>query len=177
MLRELAYDSSAPQRRLALGAGLAGVAIATVCAGLAGAAWSGWQWALALVVAFDLSGGVVALCLQPAIRKMRPAGEPLRPVLFSAFHVHPFVLGLALPEADLAMMLALYLSAAAGVIASILVSVPYRGAVALGWCAGALALLALAGGLPGLEWLAPAYLLKLVGSHAVPPEKADPGPA
>lgn len=168
-LRDLAYDSTQVQRRFTLGVALAGMVLATICAGLANVDWASWQWAIVLFVAFDLIGGVAAMTMPPAIRKLRPPDEPLRPVLFAAFHVHPFVIYLALPEIEIETMAVLYGFAVAGVAALNLLPVrQHRSALALAWCAGALSILALLDGSVGLEWLAPAYMLKLTGSHSVP---------
>lgn len=166
-LRSLAYDSNALQRRVTLYAAIVGVVLASICAGVAGVTWVGWQWAIILFIAFDLVGGVVAMCLPPAIRKIRPPEEPLRPLAFTAFHLHPFVIGFVLPEADQSAMLVLYAAAVLGVAALMLPVPQYQGAVALIWCAAALCVVWLVGDFEGLEWFAPAYLLKLVGSHSV----------
>jgi len=60
---------------------------------------------------------------------------------------------------------------ASGLAGSLLISatpLPFRASAALAWCAFAIATVSVMDLLPGLEWLAPAFLLKLVGSHAVP---------
>lgn len=115
------------------------------------------------------------MCLPPAIRKIRPPEEPLRPLVFAAFHLHPFILGLALPEVDLQAMLVLYVAAVLGVAALMLPLSQYQGAAALIWCAAALSVVGLAADLRALEWFAPAYLLKLVGSHSVSAAAAQAG--
>lgn len=164
---ELLYDSTTGQRRLTLLVGVIAIALAGACAGLTELQWTGWQWALVLFVAFDLGGGVAAMCLLPAIRKIRPPDEPLRPILFSAFHIHPLFLALVLPQQEWTPMFMLYGAGVAGVAAASLAPIPYRASIALAWCALALPIIPFFGAMPGLAWLAPAYLLKLVGSCAV----------
>ena len=107
------------------------------------------------------------MCLPPAIRKIRPPEEPLRPLVFTAFHLHPFVIGFVLPETDQQAMLVLYVAAVLGVTALMLPARQYQGGAALAWCAAALCVVSLVGDFKGFEWFAPAYLLKLVGSHCV----------
>lgn len=163
---EMLYDSTPGQRRLTLLASGITMVVASACAGLAHVQWASWQWALMLFVAFDLGGGVAAMCLPPAIRKVRPAEEPLKPLMFAAFHVHPLFLALVLPQQDWTAMFVLYGAGVAGVAAAGLAPAGYRASVSLAWCACALPIIQLLGPMPGLAWLAPAYLLKLVGSHA-----------
>jgi len=165
---------SVPERRLTLAMALIGVALASVCAGLAGVPWAEWQWAIVLFFAFDLVGGVAAMAMGPAIRKIRPVNQPLRPLIFAAFHVHPMVLALVLPEVSWVPLVALY-AICVGAVAIAIIARPVVGpGVALGTCAVGLAIIALLGMPAGLEWFAPAYLLKLAGSFAVrPPEPAS----
>lgn len=162
----LLYDSTAAQRRFTLAVAMGGVALAVICAGLARVSWTNWQWALVLFVAFDLLGGVASMCLPPTIRKIRPPGEPWKPILFCVFHVQPLVLAFALPDRSWTILLAVYAAGALGVLIVTMTSSEFRASAALAWCAGALAAITLWGAPPGLKWLAPAYVLKLVGSHA-----------
>lgn len=164
---DLLYDSTPSQRRATLAVAAGGVVLASLCAGLAEVDWAEWQWGVVLFVAFDLVGGVMAMSLRPAIRKLRPPDDPLRPVLFAAFHIHPLLLALLLPDAEWLVMCAIYASVLAGVLLIAAMPEDYRPGTALAWCAFALAAIALLGFPAGLEWLAPAYLLKLVGTQAV----------
>lgn len=88
--------------------------------------------------------------------------------MFAAFHVHPLFLKLVLPQQDWTSMFVLYGAGVAGVAAAGLTPAAYRASVSLAWCACALPIIELLGPIPDLAWLAPAYLLKLVGSHAAP---------
>lgn len=172
-LGHLGYESTATQRRVVLAVALTGVVLASICAGSAGVEWSSWQWGVVLFVAFDLVGGVAAMCLPPAIRKIRPPDEPLRPVLFAVFHVHPLLLAFALPGADWVALSAVYLSGLVGALLMTVMRAEFRASAALAWCTITLAIVALAGTPSGFEWLAPAFVLKLVGSRAVHPEVGD----
>ena len=163
----LSYESTSTQRRVVLAVAVAGVVLASICAGVAGMEWSSWQRGVVLFIAFDLVGGVAAMCLQPAIRKFRPPGEPLRPILFAAFHIHPLLLAFSLPGADGVALSTVYLSGLIGTMLVTLMRVEFRASAALAWCAITLPIIALLDTLPGLEWIAPAFTLKLVGSHAV----------
>lgn len=162
------YDSTPAQRQFTLAASWIVMVVASVCAGLSQVPWATWQWALMLFVAFDLGGGVAAMCLPPAIRKVRPAKEPLKPLMFAAFHIHPLLLALVFPDQDWTAMFVLYGAGVAGAAAAGLAPDAYRAGVSLAWCACVLPIVQLLGPMPGLAWLAPAYLLKLVGSHAAP---------
>lgn len=71
-LDELSYESTSTQRGVVMAVAVAGVVLASICAGMAGVEWSTWQWGVVLFVAFDLVGGVAAMCLPAAIRKIRP---------------------------------------------------------------------------------------------------------
>lgn len=166
-LDEPACQPTSAQRRVVLAVAMAGVAIASICAGIAGVEWPSWQLAIVLFVAFDLVGGVAALCLPAAIHKFRPPGDTLRAILFAAFHVHPLLLAFVLPGMDWAALSTIYLSGVGGVLLVTVIHPEFRASAALTWCAITLAVVALIGIPPGLEWLAPAFVLKLVGSHAV----------
>src|SRR3546814_12339526 len=86
-----------------------------------------------LFVAFDLGGGVAAMCLPPAIRKVRPAHEPLKPLMFADFHIHPLFLALVFPDQDWTAMFVLYGAGVAGVAAAGLAPAAYRAGVSLAW--------------------------------------------
>lgn len=158
---------TAQDHRAALIVGLSVAAVAIGCARLADVHWAAWQWAVVLFVAFDLGGGIVSTCLPATLRAVRPQGDPLRPLYNAALHIHPLLLALVIPGQDWAAMFLLHGAGAAGVAAAGLMSIRHRAGLALAWCAGAIALINSAGIAPGLAWLAPTYLLKLVGSFAV----------
>src|SRR3546814_2546492 len=69
------YDSTPGQRRFTVVASGIAMVVASVCAGLSQVPWASWQWALMLFVAFDLGGGVAAMCLPPAIRSEEHTSE------------------------------------------------------------------------------------------------------
>src|SRR3546814_11130268 len=99
------YDSTPGQRRFTVVASGIAMVVASVCAGLSQVPWASWQWALMLFGAFDFGGGVAAMCLPPAIRTVRHAPEPLKPIMFAAFHIHPPSLALSFPAQDLRAIL------------------------------------------------------------------------
>jgi hypothetical protein len=88
--------------------GAAGAAVIIFAAWATRAEWHPLQWILAVIVAFDVLGGVVANGLNSAKRAHIAAPAPgmsvlervvRRPVLFTALHVHPIVIGLVyLPQ-------------------------------------------------------------------------------
>lgn len=167
-IHQLAYDSTPAERRLTLLIAAFGVAGALACGTAARVDWATWQWGIVLFVAFDVVGGVAAMPLPPAIRKVRPADEPLRPIAFAAFHIHPLLLALVLPDQPWIAMFLVYGSALAGVALANLVPGQFRTSVALAWCTGAITLAFSTGPFNSLEWFPPAFLLKLVGSHSAP---------
>ncbi len=146
---------------------LGGVGLATLCGAVSGVSWSAWQWAIVIIVAFDLAGGIASMSLPAVRKKFHVTAHPVRPMAFTAFHIHPFVFAMAIPEQGWPSMIALYASAFAGVILMAKVRRAFLASIALSWCAGAITLASALGVAPGLEWLAPAYLLKLVGSYSV----------
>jgi len=143
------------------------VAAAIACGRVANVHWVSLQWVLVLFVAFDLGGGIASACMASTLRSVRPQGDPLRPLHNAVLHIHPLLLALVVPDQDWTAMFLLHGAGAAGVAAAGLVPISYRAGLALAWSAGAIALITAIGIVPGLAWLAPTYLLKLVGSFAV----------
>lgn len=160
-------EATAHDRQATLVVGLGMMAAAIACARVANVHWAGWQWVLVLFVAFDLGGGIASACMPPTLRSVRPQGDPLRPLHNAVLHIHPLLLALVVPGQDWTAMFLLHGAGAAGVAATGLVPTSYRASLALAWSAGAIALITSIGIVPGLAWLAPTYLLKLVGSFAV----------
>jgi hypothetical protein len=148
--------------------GITAVAVAVTVA--RSPAWSALQWVLAMGIAFDFAGGVVANATSAAKRSLhRPGGARSR-ALFYAAHVHPLALPLAFSgswPAALALYAGMLAAAALVELSPRAVAQP----VALAALAAGLFLAGGAGWPMGLEWFAPVYLLKLVGAYAVPPER------
>src|SRR5690606_24667350 len=99
---------------------VAGATIALGGAMLLGAglqlAW--WQWALVVVVAFDIGGGVIANATPAAARQYHRLDRPWEPVLFAAGHVHPFVIAWLLPGYNWQAGATLYIATIVAVIAT-----------------------------------------------------------
>jgi hypothetical protein len=162
------YDATAEERRLTLTMALIGMAVAMSLGGLSDQSWQWWQWAVVLFLAFDLIGGAAASALPAATRKNHPAGQPLRPLLVAALHVHPFLLALALPSSSWVGATALWIAAVVGVAMVHAVELSLKRGFALAYCSIALAALHGLASPPGVGWFAAAYLLKIVAALAVP---------
>jgi hypothetical protein len=148
--------------------GITGIAAAVAVARSPG--WSALQWVLAMGIAFDFAGGVVANATAAAKRSLHRPGRTRSRALFYAAHVHPLVLPLAF-SASWTAAAALYAGMLAA--AALVELAPRAVAQPVAFAAvGAGLFLACGAAWPtGLEWFAPVYLLKLVGAHAVPPER------
>jgi hypothetical protein len=148
--------------------GITAVAVAVSVARSPG--WSALQWVLAMALAFDFAGGVVANASQAAKRSLHRPGRARSRALFYAAHLQPVLLPLFFP-ASWAAAISLY---AGMLIAAALVELAPRAVaqpVAFAAVAVGLFLVSGAGWPIGLEWFAPVYLLKLVGAYAVPPDR------
>lgn len=137
--------------------------------------WTGWQYAVGVVIVFDLAGGVVALGLNSSKRFYQGELPPPRTwprrlmhsqVGFAAVHVQPIVLGLVF-DAVWWWGPLWYVWALGGVV--LVNRAPLR-------LARPLALFAVVAGVltttaipapPGFAWLPAVLLLKLVLAHAV----------
>jgi hypothetical protein len=130
--------------------------------------WSVLQWVVAMGIAFDFAGGVVATASSAAKRAYHAPGRTLSRAKFYAVHLHPLVLPLVFPV-PWTVAVALYAGMLAA--AALVERVPRAVAQPVAFAAVGAGLF-LAGGAAwpaGLEWFAPVYLLKLIGAYAVPP--------
>lgn len=172
------------EQALASGAGLLGALLVTGTAAAQASGWSGVQYAVAAVVAFDVVGGVIANGLgsakrdhfgPPAATARTTAGRVARtPVLFTALHVHPVVVALVYDPAAWWWGVAWYLVTLVGTTLVRVSALYLQRPVALAWCA--LAALG-ASFLPSPAhwgWLPVALALKLVLAHAVQEEAYRP---
>lgn len=132
------------------------------------AAW--WHWVVVLVVAVDLSGGVVANATAAAKRWYhRPGQGPVKHLLFVAAHGGHLAL-IAWLFADAAWPYFLITFGFLIVAAAIIVAVPLyvQRPVAFGFTAGGLMLgLAPPLAITGMEWFLPLLWLKLLLAHLV----------
>ncbi len=145
--------------------------------------WTPWQWVVVLALALDVVGGATANALGTAKRQYHgPAdadrtrrGRLLRssPV-FTAAHVHPYVLALLLPGADGAWATFWYLGCLVSVLAVRTVPLHLQRPVAFGALTALLAAGPLVAAPPGLAWFGPVLAVKLVAAHAVREEPYRP---
>lgn len=146
--------------------------------------WAWWQWAVAVLAAFDIAGGVAANALAAQKRATHSTVQPVdprllksvkrHPWLFPAVHVHPFVLVFGF-GGSWAWAALWYLVPVAVVLT--MHRLPLYLHRPLAFTAMALALPAAIYGWPapvGLEWFAPLFVLKLVCCHAVREEPYAP---
>lgn len=145
--------------------------------------WAWWQWALVAVLAFDVAGGVTANALNSAKRQYhgssaRETGAARRVLtsssLFTAAHLHPFLVVLAIPGATWAWALFWYVACTSSVLAVGRVPLYLRRPVAFA-AVTTLLIAGLAVSAPaGLGWFGPVLALKLVAAHAVREEPYRP---
>jgi hypothetical protein len=149
------------------------------------ASWSWLAWLVVLLVTLDVTGGVAANALGSAKRLYHAPLDPpvtrLDRVLhdhlaFTAMHVHPFVLAVAVPDASWVWALWWYLVPLGGVVLVRSVPVYLQRPVALGVAAVALVAAPLVDAPEGLAWFGPVMVLKLVVAHAVREEPYRPAP-
>lgn len=161
-------DATAQEAAVWLAGTLGITAVAAAVAVARGPGWSALQWLLALGIAFDFSGGVVANATSAAKRAFHRPGASRSRALFYLLHVHPLVLPLVFATswtAAFALYAGMLAAAALVELAPRAVAQP----VAFATVTAGLFLGGAAQWPTGLEWFAPVYLLKLVGAYAVPP--------
>lgn len=147
-------------------------------------AWRWWQWALVLVVAVDVVGGVAANALATAKRQYHgptsasgAAARVLRhPVAFTAAHVHPFVLALVLPGGAWPWAAFWYACCVTGVAAVHAAPLHLARPVAFAVLGTLLVAAPLVDAPAGLAWFGPLLACKLVAAHAVREEPYRPAP-
>src|SRR5512133_2385118 len=88
-------DATAQEATVWLAGTLGITAVAAAVAVARSPGWSALQWVLAMGIAFDFAGGVVANATSAAKRALHRPGRTRSRVLFYAGHVHPLVLPLA----------------------------------------------------------------------------------
>ncbi len=159
--------------------GIAALAVST------GAPWNWLQIALAVIIAFDVFGGVVANGLNSAKRdhfgpngdRPEPVGMKLvrRPILFTALHLHPILVALMFSPTLWWWGVIWYLFTLSGTIAVRCAALYLQRPIALGFCAIA-GMAAFFTAAPDLwAWLPVLLTMKLVLAHAVREEPYRPG--
>lgn len=172
------------EKVLASGAGLLGALLVAGAAAAQGSGWSAAQYAVAVVVAFDVVGGVVANGLGsakrdhfgPASATARTAAGRVarRPVVFTALHVHPIVVALLYDPVVWWWGVAWYLVTLVGTALVRLSPLYLQRPVALAWCALAAVGASFLPSPAHWGWLPVVLVLKLVLAHAVQEEPYRP---
>ncbi len=175
------------ERALANIVGLIGASGITALALGLNAHWNWAQYVVAVLLAFDVVGGVVANGLNSAKRDhFGPNGERpetlgikivRRPILFTALHLHPILVALVFAPTLWWWGVIWYLFTLAGTIAVHRSALYLQRPIALAFCAIA-GLAAFFMPAPGLwAWLPVMLTMKLVLAHAVQEEPYRPGTA
>ena len=165
--------------RLILLSAAGGVVFAAAYALRMGVEWPVWQWALTLLIALDLFGGVVANATSTTKRWYYRSGEGFRQhMVFVAYHFYPFLVAWQYRDGDW-----LYATAIYGylLLAAVLIlrSAPYlkRPLAAALYLLGLAILSLLFEPTAGLIWFVPVLYLKLLVNHLVPEAPFRPQPA
>jgi hypothetical protein len=139
--------------------------------------WNGWQIALAVLLAFDLAGGVVTNATSTAKRWYHRPGQRLRDhVIFIAVHgVHLGLVAWAFRAGDWASAVGWYAFLMFASLLILLIPLYLQRPVAFSiFGLGLLLALYLDTPVPGLEWFIPVFLLKLLVSHLLREEPYRP---
>lgn len=171
------------ERNLARGTAIAAAAaILAVTLADPPAGWQGWHYALAVVLAFDLVGGVVANGLNSAKRAHSAPADAggwlvrltRRPVPFAAVHVQPIVVGLVFPGAHWWWGPLWWATTLAAVVVVARVPLHLKRPTALLAAATVAVAAPLVPTPAGFWWVPVILVLKLVVAHAVPEEAYRP---
>ncbi len=139
--------------------------------------WNGWQTAVAVLLAFDLAGGVVTNATSSAKRWYhRPEQGFRQHFTFVAVHgIHLILVAWLFRAGDWAWALSwfAFLMAASALILAIPLYLQRPLAFSL-FGSGLLLWLYLDAPIPGLEWFIPVFLLKLLVSHLLREEPYRP---
>ncbi len=146
--------------------------------------WAWWQWAVAIFIAFDIAGGVAANGLNAQKRATHSAVQPIDPGplkafkrwpwLFTALHVHPFVV-VACFGGSWAEAAVLYLMPLTTVIAMRRLPLYLHRPLAFTVMTFAIPVAFYGLWAPvGMGWFGPLFVLKLVCCHAVREEPYAP---
>ena len=146
--------------------------------------WELWQYLLAIFLAFDVMGGVVANSLNSCKRFYHTAPKPdenwlvrfvKNPHLFSAVHIHTLIVGVLFAKFDWFYALFWYLLLLITTEIVLLIPLHLQRPVAMLFILAALLInIYLIPPVAGFEWLAPALFLKIVYGHVVREEPYRP---
>jgi hypothetical protein len=152
-------------------------------------AWSIWQILIALLLAFDVSGGLVSNALNSCKRFYHTPPKPIEgklgivmkhPVIFSVLHIHPIIASLIYGDQDWSYGLTWYALFLVSV-AIVLITPLYlkRPVSMLLIMLSVLVNFYVVEPVPGFEWLMPLLFIKIVYGHLVreePYRKPHPDP-
>lgn len=132
--------------------------------------WSAIQTLVAVLLAFDIGGGVVVNATRSAKRWWhRPGRSQRRQFAFFVLHVHPFLIAVLWPDFSWSSAFALYATMLAMALAVLSAPGLLKRPLSFGLgAAGIVLAVTLIEMPPGLAWLPVLYLIKLVMAHAVP---------
>ena len=146
--------------------------------------WSGWQYALAGALAFDLCGGVVANGLNSAKRDHFAPTSALearwwgrlvrRPAVFASVHIQPIAVAVLFPGASWWWGVGWYLVTLSSVVLVSWVPLYLARPVALSVCVATALTAPLVTSPAGFAWLPVVVVLKLTLAHAVREEPYRP---
>lgn len=146
-----------------------------------GISWDGWQWAIALVLGFDVVGGAISNSLNAMKRAWYSPIDPDRdtgpfrlfkshPILFPAVHLHPFLVACVF-DASLAYALILYAAPVAFAVFVLFGPLYLHRPVSFLTIIVILLVSLYALDQPaGMEWFAVVFAIKLIQAHAVQEE-------
>lgn len=175
------------EKLLAYGTGFFAFAFYTLFYLFGSLDWNIWQYLLAILLAYDVMGGVVANSLNSCKRFYHTPPKPeenwlvrfvKNPHLFTAIHIHTIVVGLIFADFDYFYGLFWYLLLLIATEIILLLPLYLRRPVAMFFVLAALLInFYLIPPVAGFEWLAPALFIKIVYGHVVREEPYRPVPA
>lgn len=180
----LGAGATRAEKMLTYGVGVAGAAIIVFAAWIHRADWNVVQYILAAIIAMDVVGGVVANGLNaakrdhfgpPSATEQSIGGRLVRrPVLFTALHIHPVIVGVVYPPHQWWWGVLWYIAILAGTALVRAVPLYLERPAGLGFCALA-TMVAVSTPSPEMwGWLPVMLSLKLVLAHAVQEEPYRP---
>jgi hypothetical protein len=164
------------ERILAVAAMLVTALVALAAGMMADRDLAVWQFAVLMLLAIDLGGGVFVNASAAAKRWYHRAGVPgWHHWAFVAVHLHPFLVAWLFPEAGWRWAACLYTATVIAAAAVLCVPLYLRRPVAMALAALILAVLPLAAAVPlHLAWIAPVFVIKLLIAHLLHEEPYAP---
>ena len=146
--------------------------------------WTWWQYVIAALLALDVLGGVVANALNSCKRFYHASLQPEETgftglaknhLAFTAFHVHPLIIGLVFGHMNWSYGLFWYVSLVLSALLVLQMPLYLHRPVALGIIMTAILInMYIIHPVTGFEWLVPALFLKIIYGHLVREEPYRP---